>query len=128
MAHILYIEDNPVNVQLIKRSLKSMGYRFSSASDAREGIALARREQPDLILLDMYLPDADNGLELATELRNCSLTWMIPIVAVTADHGLKHRALASGCDAYLEKPVSVVHLLRTVRQLLNIPERTDLLA
>ncbi len=112
---ILYIEDNPLNMRLIERSLKSFGCELLKAFDGRTGLALAQTEGPRLILLDMDLPDI-NGLDVLARLRQDHATAQIPVVVLTADmtRDTMERSQALGAEAFLNKPVSRGQLLRTL--------------
>lgn len=104
---ILYIEDNEQNLYLVTFILKSKGYEVVQARSGIEGIALASNRRPDLILLDIQLPEMD-GYEIARRLRTNQGLQGIPIVAVTsyAMVGDREKALAAGCDGYIEKPIN----------------------
>lgn len=106
-AHLLVIEDNEQNIYLTTFLLEKNGYRVTQARDGREGIALAHRSKPDLILLDIQLPVMD-GYAVAHELRQNGELGNVPIVAVTsyAMSGDRERALAAGCTGYIEKPIN----------------------
>ncbi|KRB66399.1 response regulator [Noviherbaspirillum sp. Root189] len=106
MARILIIEDSPANMKLAVLLLKSAGHSPLQAEDARKGIAMAQAEQPDLILMDMQLPDMD-GMEATGVIKANPETAHIPIVALTASamKGDRERILAAGCDGYIEKPI-----------------------
>lgn len=114
MTKILYIEDNPQNMRLVRKILVHAGYEVVEAEDGLSGIAAAHDNLPDLILLDINLPDID-GLEVARRLRESSLA-RVPIIALTANAmvGDRERLLAGGCDGYLPKPVSRQELLITI--------------
>ncbi|MFN8376720.1 MAG: response regulator [Anaerolineae bacterium] len=117
-AKILYVEDNPLNIRLIKKMLKLMEVDMIEADNGQQGLALANSSEPDLILLDMHLPDID-GLELAARIKDSQKLAHIPLVALTADTGNAEACRAAGCDGYLNKPVSSAYLLRTVMQFLK---------
>lgn len=104
---ILVIEDNEQNLYLVNFLLTKAGYDVVAARDGREGIELAARVMPDLILLDIQLP-VMSGYEVATELKRDPALSGIPIVAVTsyAMAGDRERVLASGCVGYIEKPIN----------------------
>lgn len=114
MPHkILYIEDNSDNMTLVKRALEARGYEFHWAHNGQTGVELAEALTPDVILLDINLPDID-GYEVARRLRNSgkvSLTY-VPIIAVTANalRGDAEKALAAGCDVYMSKPINIREL------------------
>lgn len=107
-VRILIIEDNQDNLQLVQFLLERLGYEVLGAIDSMAGLETARREQPDLILLDMGMPEVD-GWELAGKLKADPETKAIPLVALTAHTlpGDKRRALQSGCDGYITKPINV---------------------
>jgi two-component system, cell cycle response regulator DivK len=117
---ILYIEDNEQNLYLITFLLKSRGHEVAQARSGEEGIALAGRSTPDLILLDIQLPGMD-GYEIARQLRLNPDLRGIPIVAVTsyAMVGDKEKALAAGCDGYIEKPINPETFVSQVEAHLN---------
>jgi CheY-like chemotaxis protein len=110
-ATVLVVEDNPLNLKLVRDVLGHAGYRVLEAGDAERGIALARAEAPDLILMDVQLPGVD-GIEALSRLRAGAETAGIPVVALTAlaMKEDRERCLAAGFDGYLEKPVSVPEL------------------
>jgi len=116
---ILIVEDNKVDVRLLKDILESRGYEILLTGDGVEAIALAFVSLPDLILMDIQLPDI-SGLEVTRRLRGDKRSRRIPIVAVTAfAMGWHEReALDSGCDAYISKPISIFGFLRTVESFL----------
>ncbi len=119
-ARILYIEDNEQNLYLVSFMLRAAGHTVLQAMSGPEGIALARQEMPDLILLDIQLPGMD-GHEIARHLRANPELKAIPIVAVTsyAMVGDKEAALAAGCDGYIEKPINPETFLGQVEAHLN---------
>ncbi len=110
---VLYIEDNPDNLQLVERALKAKGYEVVKALTGLSGIKTAEELNPDLILLDINLPDID-GYEVARRLRGSSNSHMliVPIIAVTANalKGDAEKALEAGCDFYMSKPINVREL------------------
>jgi two-component system cell cycle response regulator DivK len=119
-AKILYIEDNPQNMRLVRKILRSAGYDVLEATEGLSGVALAAREVPDLILMDINLPDI-NGLEATSRLKaSPQLSW-IPVIAVTANamHGDRENCIAAGCDGYLAKPVMKSELLQTIATFLG---------
>ncbi len=105
---ILYIEDDMTSARLMERLLVTKGYHFVHAVNGLDGIEIAGREKPDLILTDINLPDID-GLAIASRLRNIEGIQDKPIVAVTADLQTSGRelALASGCNGYITKPINI---------------------
>lgn len=118
---ILVIEDNEQNMYLVNFILVSHGYQVVQAFDGVDGIALARQQQPDLILLDIQLPIMD-GYAIARELRKNELLSKVPIIAVTsyAMPGDRERALASGCTGYIEKPIDPDTFMTQVEHYLDL--------
>ena len=114
MARILIVEDNPANMKLAVLVLSSAGHTVLQATMAREGIDLAVRERPDVILMDMQLPDMD-GFEATRVLKATPETAGIPVVAVTASamKGDKERMLEV-CDRYIEKPIDYKNLVAEI--------------
>jgi two-component system, cell cycle response regulator DivK len=104
---VLYIEDNEQNFYLIKVLLNTRGFEVQWARDGQEGIDKANQSKPDLILLDIQLPNLD-GYEVARRLRSNPALTKIPIVAVTsyAMHGDREKTLNAGCNGYIEKPIN----------------------
>ena len=119
MPKILYVEDNDDNVFMLRARLERKGFEVSVAGDGQEGIEVARREQPNLILLDLSLPIMD-GWEAAKRLKESDETSSIPIIALTAHamSGDRDKALAAGCDDYDTKPVDFKRLLGKIEALL----------
>jgi Response regulators consisting of a CheY-like receiver domain and a winged-helix DNA-binding domain len=115
MATVLVIEDNPANMTLATFLLKSAGYAVLRATDAEAGMALARREQPDLVLMDIQLPDMD-GLQACALLKADEATRDIPVIALTAlaMKGDEERIRAAGCDGYIAKPLAYREFLATI--------------
>ncbi|HXT37870.1 MAG TPA: response regulator [Chloroflexota bacterium] len=117
---ILVVEDNPVNMRLVRLILRTQGYTVCEATTGSEALHLLHRERPHLILLDMQLPGMD-GFTLAAKLKADPRTAAIPLVAVTAlaMKGDGERVLASGCDAYLPKPIDDKELIEVIERCLN---------
>ncbi len=115
--HILYIEDNEQNMYLVTFLLEKHGYSVSPATDGQEGIDKAAAEKPDLILLDIQLPKMD-GYTVARNLRSNAELAVTPIVAVTsyAMAGDREKALAAGCNGYIEKPINPDTFIQQVEQ------------
>jgi len=115
---ILYIEDNEVNRRLVQDLLRSTSYRLLEAPDGETGIAMARQERPDLILMDVQLPRV-SGIEATRTLRSEPATANTPIIAITsfALAGDEQKALEAGATAYMAKPYSPRDLLRLIRRL-----------
>jgi two-component system cell cycle response regulator DivK len=105
---ILYIEDSPSNRLLVKRVLTAEGYEVLEAGDGLEGLAVAHRERPALVLMDMNLPDID-GYEMTRRIHRDAQTAGVPVVAMTANvmHGDREKALQAGCVGYIPKPIDV---------------------
>src|SRR4030042_13727 len=105
MKRILIVEDNESNLYLIRFILEKNGYQVIEAREGIRGVELATKEKPDLILMDVQLPDID-GLEAARRIRASKTDREIPIVALTsyAMVGDSEKALAAGCTGYIEKP------------------------
>jgi len=103
---ILVIEDNEQNLYLMRFLLEKNGFTVIEATDGISGVELAKKEKPDLILLDIQLPRMD-GYSVAREIKNNAALNKTPIVAVTsyAMAGDRERAIASGADGYIEKPI-----------------------
>nr|MDO8112772.1 response regulator [Candidatus Sigynarchaeota archaeon] len=106
-ARILYIEDNEQNLYLVTFLLKTKGHEVLQAHEGPEGIEIAGREKPDLILLDIQLPSMD-GYTVARLLRTNPDLVKTPIVALTsyAMPGDREKAMAAGCTGYIEKPIN----------------------
>jgi len=117
---ILYVEDNPQNMRLVRKMLSIGGHDMLEALNGKSGIETAESEVPDLILMDINLPDID-GMEVAGYLKSNPRLAHIPIIALTANamFGDRERFLAAGCDGYLAKPISKNELLNTVSHFAN---------
>ncbi len=111
LGRILYIEDNLENRILIKRVLEAEGYTVIEAPNGLTGLNLAESSKPDLILIDINLPDID-GYECTARIRANGGLGKVPIVALTANvlDGDRQKALAVGCDGYIPKPIDVDEL------------------
>ena len=121
MRHrLLIVEDNEMNRDLLTRRLARNGYDTLVAEDGRKGIEMARVEMPDLILMDVNLPDID-GLEATRQLKADETTRAIPVIALTAHAmtGDKERALDAGCEDYDSKPIELPRLLEKIARLLK---------
>ena len=117
---ILNIEDNPDNRLLIRRLLQSRGYEVIEAENAAQAIDFVSIQRPDLILLDINMPDMD-GYSLTRLLRSKPALNTTPIIAVTANvmKGDRERTLQAGCDNYIEKPIDVDNFLDQVAKYLR---------
>ena len=122
--NVLYVEDNPDNMMLVQRALEARGYRLLKAVNGLSGVDLAEREEVDLILLDINLPDID-GYEVARRLRNSSKSALLhtPIIAITANalKGDAEKALEAGCDVYMSKPINIRELWARVEAFVPMP-------
>jgi len=106
MKKVLVIEDNEINLYLMRTILQKLGYQVIKAQDGFTGVELAIAERPDLILMDIQLPGLD-GYDATRKIRTIEETKDIPIIAITsyAMVGDKEKILAAGCTAYIEKPI-----------------------
>jgi two-component system cell cycle response regulator DivK len=112
---VLYVEDNLENRILIQRILEAEGYSFLGASNATQGLQLARDHNPDLILVDINMPEID-GLTMTKELKADVRFANVPVIAITANvmRGDRERTLQAGCDGYIQKPIDVDLLPRQI--------------
>ena len=119
MKKILVVEDNEINIYLCSRIIKSSGYEVIEARTGEEGVALALKERPDLIIMDIQLPGID-GLETTKRIRQSEADDEIPIIALTsyAMAGDKKKALKAGCTGYVEKPINPDTLLGEIKKYL----------
>jgi two-component system, cell cycle response regulator DivK len=122
MARILVVEDNLANMKLATLVLRGCGHEVLQATDATEGVAVARRERPDLILMDVQLPGMD-GLAATRQIKADPTTRDIPVIALTAlaMQGDAERINAAGCDGYITKPIHYKDLLRALDAKLAAP-------
>lgn len=122
MKKLLIVEDNADNMYLIGYMLRRHGYAVLESYNGRDGVAMAIQERPDLILMDVQLPDID-GLEATRQIRVSALDDSIPIVALTsyALTGDRQRALAAGCSGYIEKPIDPDQFLNQIQHFLTSP-------
>ena len=107
-ATILYVEDNPENRLLIRRVLQAEGYLVLEAENAAGALEVVQEQAPDLVLMDISLPDVD-GYALTHQLKSLPEFAGVPIIALTANvmKGDRERTLLAGCDGYIQKPVDV---------------------
>lgn len=119
MPKILLVEDNEMNRKMLSRRLERKGFQVIFAVDGERGVAMARTEAPDLILLDMSLPVLD-GWEATRQLKADAATMRIPIIALTAHamSGDREKTMEAGCDDYDTKPVDLSRLLGKMLALL----------
>jgi len=114
---VLIVEDNELNMKLFHDLLDSQGYATLQTREGLQAMALARQHMPDLILMDIQLPEI-SGLEVTKWLKDDEELAHIPVIAVTAFamKGDEERIRQGGCEAYISKPISVMHFLETVRK------------
>ncbi|HUH96753.1 MAG TPA: response regulator [Anaerolineales bacterium] len=119
MPRVLVVEDNVDNFELVRFLLERAGHETRWARSGREGILMAKAEKPDLILMDLSLPEID-GWTATERIKSDPETRHIPIAALTAHTlpGDRKRALEAGCDGYLSKPLSITLLTDTVADLI----------
>jgi two-component system, cell cycle response regulator DivK len=120
---VLIVEDNELNMKLFHDLLASHGYDTVGTSSGIEALELARAHRPDLILMDIHLPDV-SGLEVTKWIKGDPELRRIPVVAVTAFamNGDEERIRQGGCEAYLSKPISIAKFMETVRSFLSVAE------
>ena len=116
---ILIVEDNPLHTKLIEMTLKSKNYTLLKANDGEKALDIAKKERPDLIIMDLNLPGM-TGFEVTKKLRENPAFSHTPIIAITAYamRGDRERVIESGCDAYLSKPIDTRELARVVADML----------
>jgi two-component system, cell cycle response regulator DivK len=123
--NILYVEDNPDNMLLVKRVLVASGYNVLEAENGMDGLSVAENQDVHLILLDINLPDID-GYEVARRLRSNKKPALayVPIIAITANalRGDAEKALEAGCDVYMSKPINVHELRARVEAFVHSPK------
>ncbi len=117
---ILYIEDNSDNRTLIRRVLMVEGYTVLEAGSAKEALQILASDHPDMILMDINMPDID-GYTLTSQIRNISGYIDVPIIALTANvmRGDREKSLEAGCDGYIQKPVDIDLLPQQVERYLR---------
>lgn len=117
---ILVVEDNELNMKLFHDLLEAHGYNILQTRDGMEALKLARQHKPDLILMDIQLPEV-SGLEVTKWIKEDDALKAIPIIAVTAFamKGDEEKIREGGCEAYIAKPISVTNFLKTVQQFLS---------
>jgi len=114
---ILYVEDNPDNRMLVRRILLSEDYALLEATNATEALEVLKTAKPDLILMDINMPDMD-GYTLTAKIKKMPGFEKLPILALTANvmRGDKEKVLEAGCDGYIQKPIDFDELLREVER------------
>ena len=118
-ATILYVEDNPDNRMLVRRILLSQDYSLLEAKDGSDALNVLKTQRPDLILMDINMPDMD-GYTLTAKIKSMPGFERIPILALTANvmRGDKEKTLEAGCDGYIQKPLDIDQLIREVERFL----------
>jgi len=119
MKRILIIEDNDNNLYLMRFMLENKGYTVLQARDGLSGVEMTINEKPDLVIMDIQLPDI-NGLEATQKIRQLENSSKVPIIAVTsyAMVGDREKTLAAGCTGYLEKPINPETFLQELERFL----------
>lgn len=114
---VLYVEDNPDNRMLVRRILLSEDYGLLEATNAQDALELLKTAKPDLILMDINMPDMD-GYTLTARIKTTPGLERVPILALTANvmRGDKEKSLEAGCDGYIQKPIDFDELLREVQK------------
>ena len=114
---VLVVEDNPLNMKLIRSLLQLGDFDMLEAPDAESGIELAKKRKPDLILMDIQRPGMD-GLSATQIIRNDPSLKNVPIVAITsyAMHGDEQKAKSAGCSGYIAKPIDTRSFLDTINE------------
>lgn len=116
---ILIVEDNPQNMRLIEMALRAKNYTLLKATNGKEALEVAKKEHPDIIIMDIQLPKM-SGLEVTRRLRKIPAFSQTPIIAITAYamKGDREKALNAGCNAYLSKPINTRELPEVIAQML----------
>ncbi len=122
---VLVVEDNPLNLKLFTAMIGAQGYEVLQAGSGLAAIELAHRRHPDLIIMDLQLPDM-SGLDVTQELKAAPDTHEIPIIATTAYASQGDEAVirAGGCDAYMAKPIAISEFLALIESFIVEPETT----
>ncbi len=117
---VLHVEDNPDNRLLVRRLLQAYGYQVIDAESASKAREILKENRPDLILMDINMPDID-GYTLTNELKSMPNLMGVPVVAITANvmKGDRERTLSAGCDGYIEKPIDVDRFIEQVERFIG---------
>ncbi len=117
---VLVVEDNELNMKLFHDLLEAHGYNILQTKDGMDALRIAREHKPDLILMDIQLPEV-SGLEVTKWIKEDENLKSIPVIAVTAFamKGDEEKIRDGGCEAYIAKPISVTNFLETVQRFLN---------
>ena len=120
MANILLVEDNELNRDMLSRRLERKGHAITCAVDGQQGLDLARSQKPDMILMDIHLPDI-NGIAALAQIRAVPSVRKVPVIAVSASvmPEDQQQIIASGFDAYITKPLNMKSFLESVEKLLG---------
>jgi len=120
---ILLVEDNEMNRDMLSRRLNKKGYQVVVATDGVQGVNMAQTELPDIILMDMSLPELD-GWQATQQIKQMDVTKHIPVIALTAHAmtGDREKAISAGCDDYDTKPIELPRLLQKIQSLINDPQ------
>ena len=117
---VMIVEDNELNMKLFRDLVEAHGYRTVQTRSGLKAVELARAEMPDLILMDIQLPEV-SGLDVTKELKADPQLFRIPVIAVTAFamKGDEERIRQGGCEAYISKPISVTKFIDTIKSFLG---------
>lgn len=117
---ILIVEDNDINMKLIKTILKSKGHQMIEAADGEEALREAVKEKPDMILMDIQIPKVD-GLEATRRIRAMEDIKLTPIIALTAHamEGDREKILEAGCDGYIAKPINTRTFIQEIEAIMR---------
>jgi two-component system cell cycle response regulator DivK len=118
--HILYVEDNPENRLLVRRILQAEGFSVAEADSAASALRMVAQKLPDLILMDINMPDVD-GYTLTSRIKALPGLTTVPIIALTANvmKGDRERTIQAGCDGYIQKPIDVDTLPQQISHFLS---------
>ena len=120
MTKVLVVEDNPNNMKLITLVLNKHGYETIGAATGKEGVEKAATEKPDMILMDILLPDID-GLETTRRIRKIESMQKVPIIAITsyAMAGDRDKIMEAGCNGYFEKPINPLTIIGDIEKIVE---------
>lgn len=120
MTKVLVVEDNPNNMKLITLVLKKHGYETIGAATGKDGVEKSTTEKPDMILIDIMLPDID-GLETTRRIRKIESMQKVPIIAITsyAMAGDCHKVMEAGCNGYFEKPINPLTIIGDIEKIVE---------
>ncbi len=124
---ILIVEDNPVHTRLIEMTLRAKNYTILKVTNGEEALVIATRERPDLIIMDLNLPQM-TGFEVTKKLRENPAFRHTPIIALTAYamRGDRERVIKSGCDMYMTKPINTRELPRVIAEMLSQRQKDNI--